>query len=138
LPTYSLSSARSECLRSAAPIRTQDRRIKRLRQIVVGAELDTLRNLVGVGVGADHDDRDISLVRIAPDHFENLVPVQIWHHQIEQDEAEFLLLDERDRLVSTSRAGDMLVTIGFQHQLQRVSIVLIVIDDEDTREIRCH
>jgi hypothetical protein len=30
------------------------------------------------------------------------------------------------------------VTIGFEHQLQRVSIVLIVIDDEDTREMRCH
>jgi hypothetical protein len=30
------------------------------------------------------------------------------------------------------------VTIGFQHQLQRVSIVLIVIDDKDTGEIRCH
>src|SRR5258708_10221191 len=56
--------------------RTQDRRIKRLRKIVVGAELDTLRNLVGVGVGADHDDRDISLVRIAglaaPDRFRSL------------------------------------------------------------------
>jgi hypothetical protein len=30
------------------------------------------------------------------------------------------------------------VAIGFEHQLQRVSIVLIVVDDEDTREIRCH
>jgi hypothetical protein len=30
------------------------------------------------------------------------------------------------------------VTIGFQHQLQRVSIVLIVINDKDTGEICCH
>jgi hypothetical protein len=30
------------------------------------------------------------------------------------------------------------VTIVFEHQLQRVSVVLIVIDDEDTGEIRCH
>jgi hypothetical protein len=30
------------------------------------------------------------------------------------------------------------VTIAFEQQLQRVSIVLIVIDDKDTGEIRCH
>jgi hypothetical protein len=30
------------------------------------------------------------------------------------------------------------VTVGFEQQLQRVSIVLIVIDDKDTGEIRCH
>jgi hypothetical protein len=66
------------------------------------------------------------------------VPVQIRHHQIEQDETEFFLLDQRNRLVSTGCAGDPLVTIGFEHQLQRMSIVLIIIDDEDTGEIRCH
>jgi hypothetical protein len=42
------------------------------------------------------------------------------------------------RLVSAGRAADPLVTIGFEQQLQRVSIVLIVIDDKDTGEIRCH
>jgi hypothetical protein len=30
------------------------------------------------------------------------------------------------------------VTIGFEHQLQRVSVVLVVINDKDTGEIRCH
>jgi hypothetical protein len=30
------------------------------------------------------------------------------------------------------------VTIGFEHQLQRVSVVLIVIDDKDAGQIRCH
>src|SRR6266404_1347264 len=35
-------------------------------------------------------------------------------------------------------AGDPLVAIGFEHQLQRVAIILIVIDDEDTGEVRCH
>src|SRR5262249_10309085 len=34
----------------------------------------------------------------------------------------------------TGRAGDPLVAIGFEHQLQRVSIILIVIDDKDYRE----
>src|SRR5262245_62610113 len=52
--------------------RAQDHRVERLGQIVVGAELDTLRNLVGVRVGADHDDRDISLFRIALDHLQDL------------------------------------------------------------------
>jgi len=37
-----------------------------------------------------------------------------------------------------SRASDPLVTIGFEHQLQRVPIVLIVIDDEDAGQLRCH
>src|SRR5262245_3745184 len=118
--------------------RAQDRRIERLWQIVVGAELDALRNLVGVRVGADHDDRNISLIWIALDDFENLVPVQIRHHQIEEDETELFLFDQRNCLVSASRAGDPLVAIGFEHQLQRVAIILIVIDDEDTGEIRCH
>ena len=78
----------------------------------------------------------ISFVRIALDHFQNLVPVQIRHHQIEQDQAEFFLLDQRKRLVSAGRAGNPLVTIGGEHQLERISIVLIVIDDKDTGEIR--
>ena len=97
-----------------------------------------MRNLVGVCVSADHDDRNISLVRVALDYFENLVPVQIRHHQIEQDETELFLLDQRNRLVSTGRASYPLVTIGFEHQLQRVSVVLIVIDDKDAGQIRCH
>src|SRR5262249_16862317 len=80
--------------------------------------------------GADHDDRNISLIWIALDDFENLVPVQIRHHQIEEDETELFLLDQRNCLVSASRAGDPLVAIGFEHQLQRVAIILIVIDDE--------
>jgi hypothetical protein len=95
--------------------RAQDRRIEWLRQIVVGTQFDALRNLVGVRVGADHDDRNISLVRIALGRFENLVSVKVRHHKIEQDEAELFLLDQSDRLVSTGRAGDPLVTIGFQH-----------------------
>jgi hypothetical protein len=37
-----------------------------------------------------------------------------------------------------ARAGDPLVAIGFEHQLQRVAIILIVIDDEDSGGIRCH
>jgi len=59
---------------------------------VVGTEVDALGDLVGVRVGADHDNRDISLVRIALDNLEHLVSVQIRHHQIEQHEAEFLFL----------------------------------------------
>src|SRR5262249_54735267 len=93
-PRYSFSSALSECLRSAAPIRARKIvGLNGLRQIVVGTEFDALRHLVGVRVGADHDDRNISLVRIALDRLENLVPVQIRHHQIEQDETEFFLRD---------------------------------------------
>jgi hypothetical protein len=94
--------------------------------------------LIGVCVGADHDDRDISLVRIALDDFQNPIAVQIRHHQIEQDETEFLPLNQCDRLVSTGRASDPLVTLGFEHQLQRVSVVLIVIDDKDAGQIRRH
>jgi hypothetical protein len=30
------------------------------------------------------------------------------------------------------------VTIAFEQQLQRISVVLIVVDDEDTGETRCH
>src|SRR5262249_58716113 len=43
-----------------------------------------------------------------------------------------------DRLVSAGSAGDPLVTVAFEQQLQCVSIVLIVVDDEDTGHIRCH
>src|SRR5215470_12019259 len=78
----------------------------------------------------------ISLLSGSLDYFENLVPVHIRHHQIEQDETEFFLLDQRNRFVSTGCASDPLVTIAFEHQLQRVSIVLIVIDNKDAREIR--
>ena len=50
----------------------------------------------------------------------------------------FSLSDQRNRFVSAGRADDPLVTIGFEQQLQRVSIVLIVIDDKDTGKFRCH
>ena len=68
--------------------------------------------------------------------FQNLIPVHIRHHQVEQDQTEFFLLDQRKRLASTGRAGDPLVTVGCEHQFERVPIVLIVIDDKDTGEIR--
>jgi hypothetical protein len=30
------------------------------------------------------------------------------------------------------------MAVAFEQQLQRISIVLVVIDDEDTGEFRCH
>src|SRR5947209_13233033 len=64
--------------------------------------------------------------------------MHIRHHEIEQNETELLLLDQRDRLGPASRAGDPLVTIRLEQQLQGITIVLVVVDDEDTGDIRCH
>src|SRR5689334_2652244 len=53
----------------------QDYRIERLSQVIVSAEFDAFRYFIGIRVGADHDDRNVSRIRIGFDDFENLVSI---------------------------------------------------------------
>ena len=68
-PNIQISSARQ---RLPAQYRrnpgAQDCRIERLSQVIVGAEFDAFRYFLSIRVGADHDDRNVSRIRVGFDY----------------------------------------------------------------------
>ena len=100
-------------------------------QVIVGAEFDAFRNLVRVGVGADHDNGDVSRVRTAFDNAQHLVSVEVGHHHVEQHQAERPLPDESERLLRAARRRDLPVAVGLEQEFEGVPVVLVVVDNQD-------
>jgi hypothetical protein len=109
----------------------QQNRIERFEQIIDGAELDTTRHAVQLGQGRNHDHGKIAQPRLILEPSEHLEPVDLRHHDVEQDEVEGVRLEPRDRLFAVTRGLDVDIALEIEMQLQRVDVVVVVIDDED-------
>jgi hypothetical protein len=73
--------------------------------------------------------------RVAFDDLEYFFAVQVRHHHVQQDKAEFLRTQQPDRFLAPGGAHYPLVTIRFEEQLQRIPVVVVVIDDKDARDV---
>src|ERR671931_401686 len=62
---------------------------------------------------------------------EHLEPIDPRHHHVEQDEIEGVRLEPRDRLFAVARGLNVGVALEIEMQLQRVDVVVVVIDDKD-------
>jgi hypothetical protein len=109
----------------------QQNRIERLEQIIDGAELDTTRHAVQLGQGRNHDHGKIAQPRLILEPGEHLEPIDLRHHDVEQDEVEGVRLEPGDRLLAIAGGLDIGITLEIEMQLQRVDVVVVVIDDED-------
>ena len=101
---------------------------------VVGAELDALRNLVGVGVGADHDDRLSGSLLIT---LRTSSPFKSGIIRSSRTRLNFSF--SMSAIASFPPAA---LAICSCHRIP-ASIAACIdcphcLDDEDTREIRCH
>ncbi len=64
----------------------QQHRVERLRQVVVGADLDATYDAVDLVDGRDHDDRDVRGARRRLETLERLDAVELRHEDVEQDD----------------------------------------------------
>ena len=91
--------------------------VERLRQEVLGAGLEGALLRVAGRVGREHQNRQEDVfgnVRLLDDRD----PVQVRHHQVEQDEIGLKLAVERDHLTRVRRALDVPVAAFRQHALE--------------------
>ena len=77
----------------------------RLAEDIVGAEPHRLGNLVDRGLAAENDDGGVDFLLL--DEAQNLVARLTRHIQVENDQVELALPDQRDRLFAVGRLGDI-------------------------------
>ena len=111
--------------------RFQQNRIEGLEQIIDGAELDATRHAVHLGERRDHDHGEIAQPRLILEPGEHLKAVDFRHHHVEEDEVEGARLEERNRFLAVPGGRDIGVAFEIEMKLQRVAVVVVVIDDED-------
>jgi hypothetical protein len=118
-------------LEGGAEARFQQNWIERLEQIVDGAELDAARHAVHLGERRDHDNGEIAQPRLILEPGEYLESVDLGHHHVEKDEVEGAGLEARNRLLAVARGLDLGLTLEIEMKLQRIEVVVVVIDNED-------
>jgi len=109
----------------------QQNRIEGFEQIIDGAEFDATGHAVHLGEGRDHDHGEIAQPRLILQPGEHLKAVDFRHHHVEEDEVEGGRLDERNRFLAVARGLDVGVAFEIEMKLQRIAVVVVVIDDKD-------
>src|SRR5206468_4025503 len=106
-------------------------RRKRLRQVVVGTELQTLDLVFLEAARGEHDDRQVGLL---PDLLQDAEAVAPRKREVEDDEVRPVGVDHRQRFVAVGRLdrGHILAREGERAPYER-SDVRLVVDDQDLR-----
>ena len=122
-------------LRRRAALAPQDRaqprqqfaRLERLRQIVVGADLEPDHAVHGVAARGQHQDRHVGGLADAAADFE---PVGVGQHQVEHQRVELLALQPLLALARGRRRGNAKAR-GAEIVADHAGEALVVVDDED-------
>ncbi len=122
-------------LRRGARLAPQDRaqprqqlaRLERLRQIVVGADLEADDAVHGVAARGQHQDRHVGGLADAAADFE---PVGVGQHQVEHQRVELLALQPLLALARGRRGGDAKARVA-EIVADHAGEALVVVDDEN-------
>src|SRR3984893_5332327 len=117
--------------RCADPCAKQ-RRIERLAEVILSAELDAADDALDFVEGRDHYYGNVAQRRRGLHLFEDLIAVHIGHHDVQQDEMERLCLQLVQGLSPVLRHCEVLVAFTVEAARQRISVVLIVVDDQQS------
>jgi hypothetical protein len=109
--------------------RESDREVDRLGDVVVGAELERLDDVLALRHRRDHDDRKRGLRPCLANDLEHLQAIEIRHDHIEQHEIEIPLRDQLERPTAPVRLGDI-ETVPQEPPAQDGTVVRDVVDDE--------
>jgi hypothetical protein len=106
--------------------------VEGLGEEILGAGLE--RPLLGVAgrVGGQDEDRQEDVVG-NPELLDDRDPIQVRHHQIEQDQVGLELAVETEHLSGIRGALDLAVAGLRQHALEESHVRRLVVDDEDPR-----
>ncbi len=102
---------------------------ERLRDVVVGAELETEHLVELLAARCQHDDRDVAL---AAQTLADLEPVEPRQHDVEDDEVERVLVEAPERLFAVARLDDR-VPVPLERVREQGLNRFLVVDEEDGR-----
>ena len=105
---------------------------ERLRDVVVGAELETEHLVELLAPGRQHDDRHVA---VGAKPLTDLEPVNFRQHQIEDDQVDSLVVEEPQRLLSVPRLHDS-ETVAFERKREEFLERILVVDEQDGRGVR--
>ncbi len=108
------------------------RRFDWLGDVVARAHLESAHDVLTVGSGGGHQDRQLELVVRLADARENRETIEAFHHDVEQHEIEVLVLESRERGL-TALERDDLVAVLLEIALERSSRRPTVVDDQQLR-----
>ena len=142
-PPFFLDAARVGRLMVAQPLAAQRRvdagleqgRIERLGNVILGAELDRLDDVLQVLGSRDDDDADMAQPRVGAHAAQHLEAVDLRHHDVEQHEIDVLALELVQRLAAVGRLDHALIALALQPTGERIAVVLDVVDDQDQRRV---
>src|SRR6185312_2570926 len=121
-------------LEDVADAQHQFTRLEGLRQIVVGAVLEAVDAVLGLGHGGEQQDRQAAL---APEAARELEAVLARHHHVEHQEIEGNAGEPRPRLGGVAGGGDAEPLID-QVAPQQLAQPRIVVDDQEMRLATVH
>ena len=110
--------------------RQKGRVVERLRQVVVRPGVQAADDVARVGPRGHQDDRDEGQSPVALDRPHDRDPVQLRHHDVEEDQVGFQLARERQALLAVCRRRDGVV-LRLEAQAQDVQVLRRVVDRED-------
>src|SRR5206468_6899975 len=105
---------------------------ERLGDVVVCAHRETLLDVRGRGLGGQEDDRQAARRRLRPDMAQDLVAVNVRHHDVEDDGIQRERPDDAERLAPT-RALDRLHPLDAQPRLDQLGDDGVILNYQDAR-----
>ena len=112
--------------------------VKRLGQEVLGAGLQRALLRLGGRIGREDQDREIDILgdlKLSHDGD----PIQIRHHQVEQEQIRLILTVQGEHLPGIRGAANLPIAGLGQRALEEPNVRRLIVDDEDSRlgEIHC-
>jgi hypothetical protein len=106
-----------------------------LQQVALRSRLYRAMDQVRLGEGGQRDDRKLRMLPL--DRLDRRHSVQLWHHQVHQDQVGLLRLDDLNRFATVSRLADQLhVRQDLHHGDEALPGDRVVVHDHDS--YRCH
>src|SRR6266404_126913 len=97
---------------------------------VVGATLQTLKDVLGVGEGGEQNHGELGRLIVGTDAAAQFVAVHFWHGDVRNDQSRFVPLQGIESLAAIARSDDMEVVL-LEHVLQLLSLSGAVFNDKD-------
>src|SRR5215471_9042747 len=117
-------------LETGADPRPQQHRVEWLRQIVLGSCLDAMDGTVHLRRSRDHDNRHHAQAYVRLHALQHFQSIDVWHHQVEQDEIEVGIGQRIQSGLTTDRHRNAIAVAG-QPARQQISIGVIVVHDKN-------
>ena len=117
-------------LEAGADPGTEQHGVARLGEIVLGPELDRADDAGRLVERRDHQDRDVAPVRVLLEPRQHRGPVEVRHHDVEEDEVDRLGLEDRERLGSALGHADPMA-LSREAPRQELAVLLVVVDHQD-------